>query len=196
MHQYVETIRVEEGRMWNVKWHNERLNRTRRRLWQTTDDWDIECLYKGILPESRHKLRFVYSEKGIEEISIAPYVLRPIASLRMVEADEIDYSLKSTDRSALQAVFGQRGDCDDVLIVKGRLLTDTSIANVALFDGVKWLTPAHPLLKGTARNRLLAEGVMEEADIRATDLQHFTELRLINAMVDWGEWKLPVEAVK
>ena len=37
---------------------------------------------------------------------------------------------------------------DEILITRNGLLTDTSIANIALFNGKEWHTPKHPLLKG------------------------------------------------
>ena len=33
---------------------------------------------------------------------------------------------------------------DEILITRNGLLTDTSIANIALFNGKEWHTPKHP----------------------------------------------------
>jgi 4-amino-4-deoxychorismate lyase len=54
---------------------------------------------------------------------------------------------------------------------------------VALFDGKQWLTPARPLLRGTQRERLISEGLVNPADIRVDDLAHFEKVRIINAMI-------------
>ena len=62
----------------------------------------------------------------------------------------------------LNSLFQIRQDKDDILIVKNGLLTDTSIANIALYDGNDWYTPLHPLLKGTKRAELLDKGVLKE----------------------------------
>ena len=51
------------------------------------------------------------------------------------------------------------------LIVKDGYLTDTSIANIALYDGYTWFTPAHPLLRGTKRAELLNKQLIVEKDI-------------------------------
>ena len=79
--------------------------------------------------------------------------------------------------------------------MKQGLLTDTSIANIALSDGTHWYTPAHPLLKGTKRAALLEEGILQEKDIRPEDLPSFSTVRLFNAMIDWGELELPVRNI-
>ncbi len=78
-------------------------------------------------------------------------------------------------------------NADDVLIVKNGLLTDTSYANIAFFDGVQWLTPATPLLAGTRRQQLLEQGVITEATLHPSDLKQFKFAKLMNAMLTWAE---------
>jgi hypothetical protein len=36
---------------------------------------------------------------------------------------------------------GQRGNADEIIIVRNGLLSDTSYSNIALFDGTMWVTP-------------------------------------------------------
>ena len=141
------------------------------------------------------KARVVYGEKGIEDLSYSPYTVRHVHSLALMQADTIDYTYKSAGREPLNCLFALRGACDDILIVKQGLLTDTSIANIALSDGTHWYTPAHPLLKGTKRAALLEEGILQEKDIRPEDLPSFSTVRLFNAMIDWGELELPVRNI-
>ena len=88
-------------------------------------------------------------------------------------------------------MFAQRGSCDDILIVRRHLLTDTSIANIALFDGKHWHTPQSPLLKGTKRAELLDKGILSERKIHVEDIPSYSTVRLFNAMIDWGELELP-----
>ena len=125
----------------------------------------------------------------------SPYTVRHVHSLALMQADTIDYTYKSAGREPLNCLFALRGACDDILIVKQGLLTDTSIANIALSDGTHWYTPAHPLLKGTKRAALLEEGILQEKDIRPEDLPSFSTVRLFNAMIDWGELELPVRNI-
>ncbi len=94
-----------------------------------------------------HKCRIVYG-KEVEEVTYAPYQMRQVSSLHLVVSDTIDYTYKSAHREELNALYAQKGMADDILIVRNGYLTDTSIANVALYDGDTWFTPAHPLLRG------------------------------------------------
>ena len=83
----------------------------------------------------------------------------------------------------LSRLLLQKGDADEIIIVKNGRLTDTSYSNIALFDGNRWVTPAHPLLKGTMRQSLIDKGLLEEKDIMAEDFPKYLEVRLINAMM-------------
>ena len=141
------------------------------------------------------KARVVYGEKGIEDLSYSPYAVRHVHSLALMQADTIDYTYKSAGREPLNCLFSLRGACDDILIVKQGLLTDTSIANIALSDGTHWYTPAHPLLKGTKRAELLDKGILTEKDIRMEELSAYSTVRLFNAMIDWGEAELPADCL-
>nr|WP_275940542.1 aminotransferase class IV [Wolinella succinogenes] len=105
-----------------------------------------------------------------------------IQSFRLVRS-EIDYSSKFTDRSALEVLLAQRGEADEVIILKGEEITDTSFSNLALWDGEVWLTPQNPLLAGTARARLIDEGVIKEARLGERELREARALALLNAMM-------------
>jgi|GEM_PF-237358 len=123
---------------------------------------------------------------------------RRIETLRLVHDDHIDYALKRTDRSALDASFARRRGADDVIIVRRGLLTDTTVANLALFDPhtTRWYTPAVPLLAGTHRSALLSAGVITpHPNLTPESLVRFTRLRLFNALLGWGECELPIDAV-
>ena len=116
-----------------------------------------------------------------------------VASLRLVTSDKIDYSYKRTNREGLNELFGRRGNADDILIVKDGYLTDTSIANIALYDGNSWYTPAHPLLRGTKRAELLDNQLIVEKDISWLQLDDYTHIMLFNAMIDWERIIIPVD---
>lgn len=133
--------------------------------------------------EGVQKCRVVYDRNGITDITYHPYAMRPVASLRLVTDDDALYPLKSTDRSVLTRAFDRRGDCDDIIIVRHGLLTDTSIANIALHDGDRWYTPAFPLLPGTTRARLIDEGTLSPRDIAVSELDRYIAITLFNAMI-------------
>lgn len=51
-----------------------------------------------------YKTRVVYGKQGVEAVEYAPYFIRNINSLQVVEDDTITYGYKSTDRSRLNAL--------------------------------------------------------------------------------------------
>ncbi len=184
--EFVETICVEQGKALNLSYHNERMNRTRKFFWNdVTEDLRLEAWIHPEKYEICTRCRVVYG-KEIKFVEYFPYQLREVNSLQLVVDDDIDYSYKWTDRSPLSRLFAERGNADDVLIVRKNLITDTSIANVALCDGEVWYTPKQPLLKGTRRQRLLDERKIQELDIQVSDLSHFQKIRLFNAMIPFG----------
>lgn len=133
--------------------------------------------------------------RDVESVEFFPYQIRPVHSLQLVRGGQIEYRRKRADRSELNALFACRGEADDVLIVRGGLLTDTSIANIALGDGTGWYTPASPLLEGTQRACLLDAGMIRPLDIHADDLFRFQKIRLFNAMIDFGEIEIDCSAI-
>ena len=195
MCRFIETIRVDCGEVRNMAYHERRMNDTRTHFWPESPALQLTGYLPAIPGSGVHKLRIVYGQNGIEEVTCTPYTLRPVRSLALIQADDIDYACKSTDRSALNRLFARRGAYDDILIVRRHLLTDTSIANIALFDGSHWHTPQHPLLKGTKRAELLDKGILTEKDIRMEELPAYSTIRLFNAMIDWGEAELPTDCL-
>lgn len=178
-----ETISIRNGKAENLFWHQERLNASYSAIFGKTADINLAEMLK-IPPEARHghfRCRVDYNHE-IVEISYTPYQIKEIKSLRLVVDDQVAYPHKFADRSQLSQLFALRGDCDDVLIVKNEFITDTTFANIILWNGRQWLTPAEPLHHGTCRARLLAGGLIYRAAIKASELFLFSEVKLINAM--------------
>lgn len=188
---FIETLRIENGVIDNLSYHNERFNRTRSTFWNDSVPMNLADSIRPPAADGILKCRIVYDE-AVREVTYAPYAIRPVRSLRIVTSDAIDYAYKSTDREAINRLFSQRETADEVLIVRNGLLTDTSIANIALYDGVNWFTPATPLLKGIRRAALLDEHTLTEREISLEQLFDYSHIALFNAMIDFGKIILPV----
>ncbi len=204
----LETIRLENGKFNNPERHIARMNRSRKALFGLEEPIDVEEILQKEIPVLQtlqaktleaetleagtleaetpeiglYKCRIIYAEE-IEKTEFIPYRLPVIRSLKMVNGNDIDYSFKYLNRKPLEQLYGQKGECDDILIVKNGLITDTYFANILFYNGTKWVTPAHPLLKGTQRQYLLETNQIIMADIRPSDLKHFQKARLVNAMI-------------
>lgn len=192
MCRFIESIRIEDGRICRLRQHMERCNRTRAAFWKEEPPVDLKQVVAVPSEKGIFKCRIVYGRE-IEEVTYTPYQMRQVNTLRLVVDDAVDYTYKSTDREGLNRLYARRDGADDVLIVKDGRLTDTSIGNVAFFDGQKWYTPLHPLLKGTMRAFLIERQVIEEKDILVADLGRYSKIMIFNAMIDWGSLCLPAD---
>ena len=196
--QFVETIKIKDGKVQALAYHQERMERTIQKFFPSLYSAFMPSLERLINPTASmdfYKARVVYGWQGIEAVEYAPYSMRNINSLQVVEDDTIVYDYKSTDRSRLNALVAQKGECDEIIIVKHGLSTDTSFTNLAIFDGKQWITPRHPLLPGTKRAALLSKGIIREADITLEDLRNANKVSLFNAMIEFGEMEISIENV-
>jgi 4-amino-4-deoxychorismate lyase len=184
----LETIKIKDKLLQNIDFHNERLNRSRFELLRCKDEIDLEKEVEvpATLTSAVYKCRVLYG-KQIEKIEFQPYLLKPIQTLKIVEANEINYTYKFADRTHLEQLKFDLPPHDDILIVKNHCITDTSYANIVFFDGKNWLTPDTPLLRGTKRSQLLQKQVIQEHRIRLEDLPKFQYAKIINAMIDLEE---------
>ena len=188
MSPLLESLKLKDGIVQNLSYHQNRLNRSMAELFP--DAKNIDLAKEIPIPENCKsgifKIRVLYGQT-IEEIEIEPYFFRSIKSLKVVHHESIDYHLKYTDRQILQELFAQRANCDDIIIVKNGLVTDSFAANLLFFDGKKWLTPKTPLLKGTKRQFLIDNGIVSEKEIREEDIRNYRKVGMINAMIDFEE---------
>ena len=196
--QFVETIKIKDGKLLRLPYHQMRMERTIRHFFPSMDVASIPSLQQLISPTGTRgvvKARVVYGQDGTENVEYAPYTMREMHSLQVVEDNNIDYSYKSCDRSLLNRLVAKKGNCDDVIIIRRGRVTDTSFTNLALYDGHEWLTPRFPLLLGTQRAHLLDQGTIREADITMDDLHKAEKVCLFNAMIEFGERVIDIQDV-
>lgn len=176
-----ETISIRRGVVENISYHNKRLNTTQKELFGVDRDIDLSS-YIDIPKDSIHyRCRVLYDEE-IRSIEYIPYQPRVIEKILLVDSD-IEYKYKYQDRDEIERLLTRLGNCDDLIIVRDGLLTDTSIANIAFLENDRWYTPSSPLLKGTTRARLIDEGVLYPKDICREDICRFDNFAIMNAMV-------------
>jgi len=176
----LETIRIEDGKVHNLSYHQQRCNQSRQTLFGSKDTLDlssqIEVPKKGL-----YRCRIVYGEE-LNSIEYIPYTPKNIHSLKIVSSD-IQYAHKYANREALNALLISHPNVDEVIIEQEGVLTDTTIANIAFYDGKRWVTPKKPLLQGTMRAKLIDEGFLETTDISKDELHKYTHVALMNAMI-------------
>lgn len=188
---FIETVKIVSSVVLQAPRHEERM----RSCGLLLENFDLQMLQvpaefaKGVV-----KCSIRYSDK-VRSVNYSPYSPRPIRRLKLVECDNIDYSRKYADRRALEALREKRGECDDVLIVKNGLVTDTSYSNIVFFDGSTYFTPDTFLLNGCKRRELLESGRIKQRRITASGTQDFLCAYMINAMLDLEDNPFPIEIV-
>ena len=188
MHRLVESLKIKDGKIFNIEFHNLRFNKTRNELFggknkiDLTNEITIPNQFKiGIV-----KCRVIY-RYDIEDIKFDYYQKRKIESIKLVYNDLVEYKYKYENRAKLKELFEEKANCDDIIIIKNNLLTDASSFNIVFFDGTNYYTPKTPLLCGTKREYLLQKKIIVEKDISLDDFIKYKEVFFINAMIDLGE---------
>jgi 4-amino-4-deoxychorismate lyase len=176
----LETIKIEEGEIANLSYHQARCDLSRQTLFHSTDILDLSSIIKA--PQTGvYRCRILYAEH-LHSIEYIPYSPKKIETLRIVSSN-IEYNFKYANRDALNALLESNKDVDEVIIEKDGYLTDTTISNIAFLDGNQWFTPEKPLLKGTMRSKLIDEGFLKTKQIKKEDLQNYSQVALMNAMI-------------
>ena len=185
-----ETIRLQDGILQNMDYHNIRLNHSRKSLYKSPDEIDLNQVIQipSSCKQGTYKCRITYS-KEVKSIDFEPYQPQVVKSLRLIEDNSVLYDYKYTNRESLNKLRTKREQFDEILIVKNGYISDTSFSNIIFFDGTKWFTPSTPLLHGTMRSFLLENNLISEMVIKVTDLKQFLKARLINAMIPYESGK-------
>ena len=176
----METIKIEDGNIENLSYHQIRFNKSRRELFNITDKTDLASFIKAP-QKGLYRCRIVYN-KEIHTVEYIPYIPKDIKKLKIVTSD-INYNYKYTNRKELNTLLEKESGFDEIIIEKDGYLTDTTIANIAFYNGDKWFTPIQTLLDGTMRAKLLDEGFLHLKDIKREDLKNYSQIALMNSMI-------------
>lgn len=189
----IESIKLEDGKFFNLFYHEQRMRKSLESLCGADEDVNLEKLFSELdVPQAGlYKCRIVYDEVS-KSVEFSPYTPKKINSLKLVESNGISYEYKYTDRKDLDKLFEKREDCDDILIIKKGLVTDASYANIVFRKEKLWYTPWSPLLKGTMRQKLIDDNVIIPEQILEEDLQSYKTFKLINAMIGFDAPEIDV----
>ncbi|HZX75108.1 MAG TPA: aminotransferase class IV [Cyclobacteriaceae bacterium] len=192
----IETICLKDGKFMNLKYHEQRAQRALQLLYESTAKPGLEDYLKNteFPTQGFYKCRITYNDQ-FRKVEFINYEKRIVNSLKIIVDNEISYAHKFEDRHELNALYSKRELCDDILIVKQGLITDTSYANIVFKESDHWVTPTSYLLAGTMRQNLLDKKIITEDEIRVTDLARFKKFKLINAMVGFDGPEIDVSNI-
>jgi 4-amino-4-deoxychorismate lyase len=188
MYPLFESICIEDGQIQHGKYHELRFKKSYVETFKIQPNYS---LFDGIhlinLDSTlKYKLRIDYKQSGTR-YSISEYHNSIPTKLKLIKSNSITYPLKNNKRKNLNHLYKQRGDSDDVLIVKNGLITDASYSNILFTNGHQIVTPSTPLLQGTCRARLLSENKISAIEIQVATIDQYHSFQLINALNDFDE---------
>jgi 4-amino-4-deoxychorismate lyase len=182
-----ETIKVKDAKLLNLKYHQQRVDYTRD-YFGFSDKLELKNYDFNLPKKGDYRLR-VYYHKDIISFTCKEYISREFKNFKIVKSD-INYEYKYANRLALDNL---KVDEKEIIVLKNGLLTDTTIANIALYIKGAWLTPKIPLLKGTTRSRLIEEGFLKCQDLSINDLKKAENFAIMNALIDFKIIKASIE---
>lgn len=183
---FLESIRLENGKIFHLDYHQQRVNETFEKMIKG-QPFNLESeIRKMELPVSGlYKIRIEYHSQIIKK-EIIPYFRKKIEKFYFVEGGKISYDLKYTDRSYFANLEKPLPNAE-MIIVQNGMITDTSFSNLVFWVDNQWVTPKNFLLNGTTRKRLLSEKKITEAEITLKSIFDFEKIGIINSMNDLGE---------
>ncbi len=178
-----ETIKLQNRQLFNLYYHNQRLNESRFALFGIAQPIDLQDFIKipANLGNDLYRCRVSYAQQ-IESVAFFPYQFKHPKRIKLVENLEISYPHKFENRQCFQKLLDENPDFDEVIITQNGYITDATFANLAFFDGTNWFTPTTYLLKGTKRSYLIDNKQLVERIIKVSDLKNFKKIALVNAM--------------
>jgi 4-amino-4-deoxychorismate lyase len=196
MSRFIESIRVLDGKFYNLSYHEKRMSRTLHDHYGSDSSIHLEkFLNETELPgKGLYKCRIIYDDVT-REVTYTVYIARNIQKIKVVEDDEISYAYKYENRQAIDRLFDQRENCDDVLIVRHGKITDCSFSNIVLRKANTWYTPSTPLLAGTMRQSLIDKNKIELREIPLKELRSFDTFKLVNAMLQFNGPEIEVSEI-
>ena len=183
-----ETLAINNGRILNLDYHNRRFKQGQLFLHcQTMIDDVADIIHiDDDFKDNLIRCRITYDKHGIK-VQYFDYIPKNIQSFKLIECNYIDYTYKYDDRNLLNDLLSQKGDCDEIIIIKNGLVTDCSIGNLLFLKDDIWYTPNTPLLKGVQRAYLLDVGKIHLTAMHKNDICQYKKVMMINALNAFDE---------
>ncbi len=182
---FIETIRITEGNISFLDYHQQRVDKTL--LDHNLPPLNIvKLLYNlpATVPKPICRCRIIYGQCPVQ-ISFLPYTPIERERVKIIKNDKISYSYKYADRVEIDKIL-RFSNCEDAIIVKENMITDSCVANLVFENKEGLFTPTTPLLQGTERQRLLDKGIISLREIALDNVKEYKHIYFINAMMPFG----------
>ena len=187
MSQFIESIKVEDRKIFLLDHHQKRVDDTFAHFGKETSI-NLAEIFKNLehVEDGLYKLRISYDLNKNFRTQLIPYAISEINNFQLVVNNVYDYSFKFEDRKELEKML-QQARSGEIIIVKNNHITDTSFSNILFKKEKDWFTPSTYLLNGVQRQHLLQEKKIKEAEITMQNVSEYSHFQLINAMNDFDD---------
>ena len=187
MSQFIESIKVEDRKIFLLDHHQKRVDATFAHFGKESSI-NLAEIFKNLEhdEDGLYKLRISYDLNKNFRTQLIPYAISEINNFQLVVNNVYDYSFKFEDRKELEKML-QQARSGEIIIVKNNHITDTSFSNILFKKEKDWFTPSTYLLNGVQRQHLLQEKKIKEAEITMQNVSEYSHFQLINAMNDFDD---------
>lgn len=185
MCRFIESIRLENGSIKLLDYHQDRVNKTGVHYFEKNNTINLKKeLEKETLPAiGVYKIRILYSQK-IHSLEILQYEQLSFSKFEIIQIPtDFNYPFKYSDRTLFEDLTKSISRNTIALFSKNKLLTDALFANLVFKKNGRLFTPDTPLLNGIQRQFLIKTKQIQEAKISEENIYSFEKLGLINAMI-------------
>lgn len=196
MLQFIESIKVEDQKVFLLNRHQQRMTETFLHFGKVCEI-NLQELFKELQHDENglYKWRIVYDLNNVYKAQMLPYAISKLDDFELVTNDDLDYSFKYLDRKMLDSIK-LKSNASEIIIVKNNSITDTSFSNILFLKNKQWYTPSSYLLNGVQRQQLLESKKIKTADITLDNIKEYSHFQLINAMNDFDDMFIyPIEKI-
>jgi 4-amino-4-deoxychorismate lyase len=192
----LESIKILNGKVYNLTLHEQRANRSRKMLFGIERPLNLRKAI--VVPEKFKtglvKCRVIYGE-NIETVSFSFYDKRKINSAKVIIEDNVPYDHKYVIRKELDALYAKREHHDEIIITKNGMVTDAYYFNLVFEREGKYFTSDTPLLQGIQREKLILSQKVQEIPIHIDEISSYERLHFVNALNPLGRNVLEVAQI-
>ncbi len=185
MCHFIESIRLENGNVKLLDYHQDRMDRTTFHHFACQNQVEIsKIIEKMELPTiGVYKIRILYS-RNEQNIEMSPYQQKTYSDFEIIELpDHFNYAYKFADRTLFETLSMHLNPQTIAIFSQKSMLTDALYANLVFQKNGILYTPNTPLLNGVQRQFLLENNKITEIKISTHDIFSFEKVGLINAMI-------------
>ena len=196
MSQFIESIKIEDQKIFLAELHQKRVNDTFSHFGKE-GSIDVAKIFKNLDIDENglYKLRIIYDLNKNFRTQLIPYAISEIDDFQLVENNNYDYSFKFEDRKEFEKMK-MKAKTEEIIVVKNNHITDTSFSNLLFLKGKNWFTPTTFLLNGVQRQHLLKTKKIKETEITLNNIKEFSHFQIINSLNDFDDMFIyPIEKI-